>query len=148
MSEVWSSPLRQKKVKPEKPPPTRDELQAIIRKALVKPKCVIPASQAKKILNATLVDQPVCEWVERWIDDFIRGNCYPPQLKSADFYSLLPTYFAEAKVLEVLTKIRGDFGNAFPLLNRREADDDLAWLPPLLKSDVLAVSFLPPQYLN
>jgi len=87
-------------------------------------------------------------WVERWIDDWVRGNSYPPQLRSNDFYSLLEKFFDGPKVLEVLEKIRVEYHRAFPTIDTRPADDDLAWLPPLLKADALAVSFLPPQFLD
>jgi hypothetical protein len=148
MSGDWSSPIKLKKEKKEKPPPTREQLQKIILKSFGKPKCVISPSHAKKILNSAIADLPICEWVERWIDNFVRGNCYPPQLRSDDFYPLLPTYFDQQRVLEVLEQIRTDFHRAFPLIDTRPADDDLAWLPPLLRADALAVSLLPPQYLD
>jgi hypothetical protein len=143
----WLSPLKPVKEKKEKPPPTREQLTKLILKSFGKPKCVISASHAKKILNSVLADSPICEWVERWIDDFVRGHSYPPQLRSDEFYALLPTYFDPTKVLEVLEKIRVDFHQAFPLLDSRPAVDDFVWLPMLLQSDTEVVSFLPSQYL-
>ena len=103
---------------------------------------------AKKILNATRSDPMMAQWVERWIDDFVRGNSYPPQLRSADFYSLLSTYFSPEQVLGILEKIRTDYHRAFPLVETRQADDDLAWLPPLMRADAVAVSLLPKGYLD
>ena len=90
----------------------------------------------------------MAQWVERWIDAWVRGNSYPPQLRSGDFYSLLPTYFDSTKVLEVLNEIRVAYHRAFPLFETRQADDDLAWLPPLLRADAMAVSSLPLGYLD
>lgn len=148
MSGGWMSPIKPKKEKKEKPPPTREELQKIIEKSFGKPKCVISPSHAKKILNSSIADKLICEWIERWIDSLVRGYSYPPQLRSDDFYALLPTYFDQKKVLEVLEQIRTDFHHAFPLLDSRPADDDLAWLPPLLRADAIAASLLPPQYLD
>jgi len=87
-------------------------------------------------------------WVERWIDDWVRGNSYPPQLRSNDFYSLLEKFFDPSMVLKVLERIRIEYHRAFPLVETRLADDDLAWLPPLMRADAVAVSFLPPQYLD
>jgi hypothetical protein len=145
---LWASPLKPKKIKEEKPPPTREEIQKKIQKLFSKPKCVISVPSAKKILNATRGDPLMAEWVERWIDDWVRGNSYPPQLRSNDFYSLLATYFDAQKVLAVLEQIRVDYHRAFPTTDTRPEDDDLAWLPPLLKADAMVASSLPPQYLD
>jgi hypothetical protein len=87
-------------------------------------------------------------WVERWIDDWVRGNSYPPQLRSNDFYSLLEKFFDPSMVLKVLERIRIEYHRAFPLVETRQADDDLAWLPPLMRADAVAVSFLPLGYLD
>ena len=90
----------------------------------------------------------MAQWVERWIDDFVRGNSYPPQLRSADFYSLLATYFSPEQVLETLEKIRTDYNRSFPTMEIRVEFDDLAWLPPLLKADAIAMSMMPMGYLD
>jgi hypothetical protein len=147
----WESPLKKKTTKaakPPPPPPTREEIQQKIQKAFKKPKCVISAAQAKKILNSTRSDPMIAQWVERWIDDLVRGYSYPPQLRSGDFYSLLPTYFDQNKVLSILEQIRIDFHNAHPTIDTRPKDDDLAWLPPLLRADAIAMSIMPPGYLD
>ena len=144
----WTSPIKKKKEKIEKPPPTREDTQKIILKLFKKEKCKISMTAAKKILNATRSDPMMAQWVERWIDDFVRGNSYPPQLRSADFYSLLSTYFSPEQVLGILEKIRTDYHRAFPLVETRQADDDLAWLPPLMRADAVAVSLLPKGYLD
>jgi len=109
---------------------------------------VISTAAAKKILNATQANPLMAQWVERWIDDFVRGNSYPPQLRSGDFYSLLPTYFSPEQVLETLQKIRTEYHRAFPMVETRLADDDLAWLPPLIRADAMAASILPIGYLD
>jgi len=109
---------------------------------------VISVTAAKKILNATRSDPMMAQWVERWIDDWVRGNSYPPQLRSGDFYSLLPAYFSPEQVVDVLTKIRIEYHRAFPLVETRVADDDMAWLPPLIRADAMAVSLLPREYLD
>lgn len=145
----WASPLKPKKAeKAEKPPPTREDTQKIIAKLFKKEKCVISTAAAKKILNATQSNPMMAQWVERWIDDWVRGNSYPPQLRSADFYSLLATYFSPEQVLETLEKIRTEYHRAFPPFETRLADDDLAWLGPVLKADAVAVSLLPTGYLD
>ena len=90
----------------------------------------------------------MAQWVERWIDAWVRGNSYPPQRRSGDFYSLLPTYFDPTKVLEVLNEIRIAYHHAFPLFETRQEDDDLAWLPPLLRADAVVASSLPLGYLD
>ena len=87
----------------------------------------------------------MAEWVERWIDEWVRGNSYPPQLRSNDFYSLLEKYFGSARVLDVLEQIRQSYRHSFL---RDQEVDDLAWLPQLLRADAEVVSFLPLQYLN
>ena len=145
----WASPLKLKKAeKAEKPPPTREDTKKLIAKIFKKQKCVISTTAAKKILNATQSNPMMAQWVERWIDDFVRGNSYPPQLRSADFYSLLATYFSPEQVLETLEKIRTDYNRSFPTMEIRVEFDDLAWLPPLLKADAIAMSMMPMGYLD
>jgi len=90
----------------------------------------------------------MANWVENWIENWVRGNSYPPQLLSNDFYSLLPTYFGPEQVLDILNKIRIDYHRAFPKMETRVEFDDLAWLPPLLKADAIAMSMMPMGYLD
>lgn len=148
MSAEWMSPIRPKKQKEVKAPPTREELQKKIQKLFAKPKCVISVATSKKVLNATRGDPLMAQWVERWIDDWVRGNSYPPQLRSNDFYSLLEKYFDPSKVLEVLEQIRIAYHRAFPTTDTRPEDDDLEWLPSLLRGDAVVVSSLLPRYLD
>jgi len=109
---------------------------------------VISTAAAKKILDTSQANPLMAQWAERWIDDWVRGNSYPPQLRSADFYSLLPTYFSPEQVLEILQKIRIDYSRQFPSVETPLKDDDLAWLGPVLKADAAVVSLLPTGYLE
>ena len=143
----WESPIKTKKsVKEAPPPPTREEAEAKIKKMFKKPKCCISASQTKKVLASPHADTLICEWLERWIDDLVRSRSYPPQLRSNDFYSLLPTYFEPMTVLKILEEVRLAFSLAFPLLKPKE-DDSLDYLPGILLADPAVVSFLPPRFL-
>ena len=143
----WESPIKTKKSIKEAPaPPTREEAETKIKKMFKKPKCCISASQTKKVLASTVSDTLICEWLERWIDELVRSRSYPPQLRSNDFYSLLPTYFEPATVLKILEEVRSAFSLAFPLLKPKE-DDSLDHLSSILQSDPAVVSYLPPRFL-
>jgi hypothetical protein len=111
-----------------------------------KVKCVIPAATVKKVMGVTAVDEVQCRWMERWIDQLVRENSYPPQLKGADFYSLLGSYFSGEVALAILERARGEFARAFPLTQKTK-EDDLSWLSAVLRLDAEALRDLPVNYL-
>jgi hypothetical protein len=84
--------------------------------------------------------------MERWVDQLVRENSYPPQLRGADFYSLLGSYFSGDTALAILERARGDFARAFPL-TQKEKEDDLGWLSAVLRLDAAALKDLPQNYL-
>ena len=90
----------------------------------------------------------MAQWCELWIENWVRSNSYPPQLLSNDFYSLLPTYFGSEQVIDILNRMRIDYHRAFPTVETRVEFDDLAWLPPILKADAMAMSMMPIGYLD
>ena len=121
----WASPMSKpnKKIKEEDP-----------MKDFKKEKCKISKGHAKKIVLVKDVDSAGCAWIERWIDGLVRGNCFPPQLVSDDFYASLPKFFAPDKVLSILEEVRKDYRRAFPL-SSTDDEDDLSWLCEELKKD-------------
>ena len=128
----WASPLASKQSKSvvkEKEEAKKEEL-----KLFKKPKCKISKGHAKKIVCVKDVDNAGCAWLERWIDDLVRSNCFPPQLVSDDFYASLPKYFAPDKVLSILEDVRRDYRRAFPL-SSVEDENDLSTLADTLKQD-------------
>jgi hypothetical protein len=127
----WGSPLKKKEQKEEE---------------FKKVKCVIPAATVKKVMGITAVDEVQCRWMERWVDQLVRENSYPPQLRGAEFYSLLGSYFNGDTALSILERARGDFARAFPLTQKTN-EDDLSWLAAVLRSDAEALKDLPVNYL-
>jgi len=121
----WSSPLAKPLKKQKEEDPLKD---------FKKEKCKISKGHAKKIVAVKDVDSAGCAWIERWIDNLVRGNCFPPQLVSDDFYASLPKFFAPDKVLSILEEVRKDYRRAFPL-SSIEDDDDLSTLSETLKKD-------------
>jgi hypothetical protein len=99
----------------------------------------------KRIVRVKQVDEAGCYWMENWIDQLIRGNSYPPQLKSGDFCSLLGRYFDAPTILSILEKARTDYRRAFPMADPE--DDDLSWLVTILRSDPNALIDLPHNFL-
>ena len=131
MSNLWASPLAKTgKVKKEAEEAKKEEL-----KLFKKPKCKISKGHAKRVVGAKDVDSAGCAWLERWIDELVRSNCFPPQLVSDDFYASLPKFFAPDKVLSILDEVRKDYKRAFPL-SAMDDEDDLSWLSDELKKDV------------
>jgi hypothetical protein len=98
------SPLRPRKE-------TSDEIETF-----KKQKCRISKAAVKKI-TAQTVSQASCEWLERWLDQFVRENGFPPQLVSDDYYSLLTTYFPIATATQYVERIRTDYERAFPVIH-------------------------------
>jgi len=132
----WTSPLK-------KPKKTKEEKD---KEDFKKVKCVIPAATVKKVTGITAVDDVQCRWMERWVDQLVRENSYPPQLRGADFYSLLGSYFNGDTALAILERARGDFARAFPLTQKTN-EDDLGWLSAVLRLDAAALKDLPQNYL-
>lgn len=133
---TWASPLKQPKA------PKKDAKPEEFKKD----KCVVKASCVKKLTGISDADEVMCRWVERYIDQLVRENSYPPQLRSNEFYSLLGTYFGADTILPLLERTRNDFARAFPLANVK-VEDALEWLPALLRSDPAVVKDLPKDYL-
>lgn len=138
MLDMWSSPIKQKKVKED---PIEEEL-----KKFKKPKPLCSKATVKRTTGASNVDVAGCFWLDKWIEQLVRERSYPPQLKSDDFYSLLGRYFEPRTILEVLEKARSDYRRAFPLSDPTPEDDDLHWLPDLLLKDPNALKDLPVNY--
>jgi hypothetical protein len=128
---IWTSPIVSKvKEKIEDP-----------LKLFKKPKCKISKGTAKKITGYNNIDSNGCQWIERWIENLVRGNCYPISLLSDDFYASLPQIFAPDKVLSILEAVRKDYKQAFPLSNHSD-DENLDWLySELVKDPVVMKDF-------
>ena len=113
-----------------------------------KDKPIISKGELKRIVAVKRVDTTGCYWFDRWMEQLVRENSYPPQLKSEDFYSLLSRYFEGKMILEILEKARTEYRKAFPLSEAEAtSDDDLSWLVGILKMDQSVIASLPPNYL-
>lgn len=109
------SPLKRKKQKIETPK---------------KKKCPISHSTAKKIVGSA--SDLICDWLERYIDNLVRSNGFPPQLVSNDFLELLNQYFNQTVTLKIVEELRSNFKRAFPLKSDRL---DLSGLYSILECD-------------
>ena len=109
---------------------------------------ILSKGSVKRIVHVKQVDQAGCYWMENWIDQLIRGNSYPPQLKSGDFSSLLGRYFDAPTALSILDKAKTEYRKAFPMADPESEEDDLSWLVTTLRSDPNAMIDIPPNYLS
>jgi hypothetical protein len=109
-------------------------------------KSIISKSTVRKAIGISSIDERGCLWLEMWIEQLVRENSYPPQLKSNDFYSLLSFYFDNKTVLNILERLRRDYSRSFNLQPVKE-EDDLSWLSETIKSDCVRLSEIPPNYL-
>ena len=138
----WESPLKPKK-EPKNDPITTE------LKLFKKPKPLISKATVKRITYVKDADTASCFWFDRWIEQLVRERSYPPQLKSDDFYSLLGRYFEPTTIIEILDKARNDYWKAFPLtLPSIPDDDNLSWLPDVLRNDPVVLSELPLNFLS
>ena len=111
-----------------------------------KPKCAISKGTARSITGRK-GDASVCGWIERWIEQLIRENSYPPSLKSDDFISLLSRYFPPTVALGILERIRKDYKVAYRLIDEKD-EDDFEDLPEILLRDPEVMKLLPPNFLR
>jgi hypothetical protein len=135
MDHNWASPLKQKKTKTKDP---RDDFK--------KDKCVMKSSGVRKLTGISDADEIQFRWVERLIDQIVSERCYPPQLRSNEFYSLLATYFGKDEIIPILDQCRNDFVRAFPLAHLKK-EDPLDWLGAILRADPAVTKELPTNYL-
>lgn len=86
----YKKPAEEEKFKPEKPK--------------------ISLATAKKILKPLKIEvgQSECLWVNRWVENEVRGRCLPPSLLSNDFLAEVGKIFAEGGD-EFLGRLRADF---------------------------------------
>ena len=124
----WDSPLR---------PPKEEKKEERFKK----PKCRISKSTVRKITNQP-VSTASCEWMERWLEDFVRSHSYPPQLISDDFYSRLTTYFPVAVATTILEKLKRDYELAFPMMDK-EPEFSIDNLYAILSADNAVVLEFP-----
>jgi len=95
-----------------------------------KHKCPISQSTAKKVVGSA--SDGICGWLERYIDNLVRSNSFPPQLVSNNFLELLNQYFNQTTTLKIIEDLRTDFKRAFPL---KSDSLDLSHLCTVLEGD-------------
>jgi len=118
---MWSSPIRQKKVKPEKPE----------QETWVKPKAMAK-SEVKKFLNPTKpLTASDIDWCHRWLSQFVRERSLPPQIVGEDGYGVLMKFLSPQDASEALLKIRRDFLSVSHQNPEPLHIDPLLSLPPL-----------------
>jgi len=124
----WTTPLPTKGKKIEK-------------EEILKPeRCRISKGAAKSITAAKSMDDGGARWVERWIQQFVQENSYPPQLCSGDFVALLGKWLEPSKGLEALARIRKDY--AAILQHISPEDEEFSFLLRAIASDAVAQRFL------
>ena len=117
----WANPLKSKKVKKEKEEKPTKEKELPKFKA---DKLTLTKSEAKKILNLehqTPSSQQTA-WVQRWLEQLIRERTLPPQLAGADAYGQLCQFLTPEDVLDVLLRVRSDFGKTLQT-DKRQGDE-------------------------
>tara|TARA_R110000868_G_scaffold63967_3_gene192574 strand:- start:695 stop:1078 length:384 start_codon:yes stop_codon:yes gene_type:complete len=123
---MWASPLKQPKVK-------KEEVEAIKHV-----KCRVPKGSAKSIAGAKTMDEVGARWVERWIEQFVQENSYPPQLVSGDFVALLGKWLDPHKAMEALERLRSEYKRSFAWSAPAEEDDDFTFLLRAIAGDPIA----------
>jgi hypothetical protein len=139
---MWASPL-----KPPKAAKAKEEKETIEK--FKKPKPVLTKACVKRIADVKSVDRIGCEWADRWVDQLIRENMYPPQFLSEDFDSMLGKFMEIKTALDILSRFKSEYRRAFPLSETAETiPDKLEWLIGVLRSDPVVIKSLPPHYLD
>lgn len=124
---MWSSPFKEKKIDKDKQ--LKDDFK--------KPKCKISKGSVKKLTDNS-VDSTGCIWFERWLEQLVRENSYPPQLISDDFFGLLNRYFPVQTANTIIEKAKRDYAIAFPILTNNAttpAEFDINDLPQIMSQD-------------
>jgi hypothetical protein len=132
---MWSSPLKEKKVDKEKQ----------LKEEFKKPKCRISKGSVKKLTDNS-VDSTGCIWFERWLEQLVRENSYPPQLISDDFFGLLNRFFPVQTANTIIEKAKHDYALAFPVLTNNATipkEFDINSLYQIMSDDPIVKSDFP-----
>jgi hypothetical protein len=122
----YGSPLtkdqRAKKEEPtEKPKPKPKGISKAVAKQLVLQTC----------------EEHHCRWIERYLENLVATNCYPPKLKTNEAFSTLSECFTPTDALRILEDIRREFGLHFGHeVPKGEFDFLLAVLPDGCEKDL------------
>lgn len=82
-----------------------------------KKKLILTEAKAKAIVSYKgALGRSAIEWVERWLDQFVRERSLPPQLAGKDFLGLLGDFLTPSDAIAVLERIRADFRAHYPHL--------------------------------
>ena len=133
---TWASPLKPEKVTKAK----------AVKEEVIKPvKCRVSNAGAKAIVASKRMDDIGSQWVERWIEQFVRENSYPPQLVGNDFIGLLGKYLEPKRAIETLEKIRKEFARSF---SWDDGDADFEYLLRAIANDPVARDFIEKENLG
>jgi len=78
-------------------------------------KPVITKSDAKNFVGRTCDTQQLL-WIERWLTHYVQQNSYPPSMKGPEAWSYINRFLRLHQIDELLTMIRKDFSQQYPLL--------------------------------
>lgn len=62
-------------------------------------------------------------WVDRWMSQLVQERSLPPQIAGADAFGAISQLLAPQDALEVLTRLRKEFRQSFPLLFETPKED-------------------------
>lgn len=115
----YGSPLTKDKKKQKAPKPEEPKEETFAKKA----PCKIKNTGGRTLVESSSKLTPTqCEWIERWLDQFIRERCLPPQILGTDPLGMLTMYLTNKDALEAIERIRRDFVQSFPQ-GAKEPDD-------------------------
>jgi len=73
-------------------------------------KPVISSGVAKKFVEKSC-DTSQRFWVQKWLENLVQSNSYPPQICGKDAFSSLHKFLSPEDCQKVLEKIRSEFPN-------------------------------------
>jgi hypothetical protein len=83
------------------------------KEVIKKPKVdKIPKSVCRQLVLKPC-EEHHCRWIERYMNNLIDSNCFPPKLRTKEAFSALSEYFTPSDALKILEDIRHEFSAHF-----------------------------------
>ena len=74
---------------------------------------ILGKGEAKKLVQRSC-DSSQCQWIDRWLKNFVQSRSLPPQMAGTEAYSSIIKFMGESEAEKVFESLRLDFNSIYP----------------------------------
>jgi hypothetical protein len=78
-----------------------------------KPPKILGRGEGKRLTQRNC-DSGQCQWIDRWLKNYIQSYSLPPQIAGTEAHSNAVKFMGADKAEELFTKLRADFNQTYP----------------------------------